>query len=100
MFGSLAFLAAYRDWRTLIPGTVVVALDHIIRGWVWPQSVYGVSSGSEWRWMEHAAWVVFENAFLILTIVQSRKDMVDIAGMRLNLEEHGPGVGEHVEQLQ
>ena len=28
VFGSLAFLASYRDWRLLIPATLVVAVDH------------------------------------------------------------------------
>src|SRR5258706_16356743 len=28
VFGSLAFLAFYRDWRVLIPATVVLALEH------------------------------------------------------------------------
>src|SRR5262249_47178869 len=42
VFGSLAFLAFYRDWRVLIPATVIVALDHLLRGVFWPQSVYGV----------------------------------------------------------
>src|SRR5262245_63270127 len=42
VFGSLAFLAFYRDWRVLIPATVVVALDHLLRGVFWPQSGSGV----------------------------------------------------------
>src|SRR6267154_1873049 len=49
VFGSLAFLAFYRDWRVLVPATVVVALDHFLRGVFWPQSVYGVLSASSWR---------------------------------------------------
>ena len=61
VFGSLAFLAFYRDWRVLIPATVVVALDHLLRGIFWPQSVYGVVVASQWRWLEHAAWVLFED---------------------------------------
>ena len=61
VFGSLAFLAFYRDWRVLVPATVVVALDHLLRGIFWPQSVYGVLVASQWRWLEHAAWVVFED---------------------------------------
>ena len=64
VFGSLAFLAFYRDWRVLIPATIVVALDHMLRGLFWPQSVYGVLVASQWRWLEHAAWVVFEDVFL------------------------------------
>src|SRR3954447_1742204 len=58
VFGSLAFLAFYRDWRVLVPATIVVALDHFIRGLFWPQSVYGVVVPSQWRWIEHAAWVI------------------------------------------
>ena len=58
VFGSLAFLAFYRDWRVLIPATIVVALDHMLRGMFWPQSVYGVLVVSQWRWVEHAAWVI------------------------------------------
>ena len=32
VFGSLAILSLYRDWRVLIPATVVVAIDHCFRG--------------------------------------------------------------------
>ena len=39
VFGSLAFLAFYRDWRVFIPATIVVGLDHMVRGIFWPQSV-------------------------------------------------------------
>ena len=66
VFGSLAFLAFYRDWRVLVPATVVVALDHMLRGIFWPQSVYGVLVASQWRWLEHAAWVIFEDVFLVV----------------------------------
>ena len=37
VFGSLAFLSFYRDWRVLVPATVVVAADHFLRGVFWPQ---------------------------------------------------------------
>src|SRR6185295_6898298 len=57
VFGSLAFLAFYRDWRVLLTATVVVAVDHLLRGIYWPQSVYGTLLSSEWRWLEHAGWV-------------------------------------------
>ena len=32
VFVSLAFLALYRDWRVLITASVVVAVDHFLRG--------------------------------------------------------------------
>src|SRR5438128_11411899 len=60
VFGSLAFLAYYRDWRVLIPATIVVAADHAVRGLYFPQSVFGILTASPLRWVEHAGWVVFE----------------------------------------
>lgn len=75
IFGSLAFLAFYRDWKVLIPATLVTAADHIIRGWIYPQSVYGILTGGEWRWIEHAAWVLFEDFFLIVSCKTSVNEM-------------------------
>lgn len=75
IFGSLAFLACYRDWRVLVTATIVVATDHGLRGWLWPESVYGVLSGSSLRFLEHAGWVIFEDIFLCVTIRQSLNDM-------------------------
>ena len=75
VFGSLAFLAFYRDWRVLIPATAVVGLDHLLRGIFWPQSVYGVLVASGWRWLEHVAWVAFEDLFLVMACVRSVKEM-------------------------
>jgi two-component system, sensor histidine kinase and response regulator len=79
VFGSLAFLAFYRDWRVLIPATIVVAADHILRGIYFPESVYGVIVASQWRWMEHAGWVIFEDIFLIASCVRGEKEMWQIA---------------------
>ena len=79
VFGSLAFLAFYRDWKVLIPATVVVAVDHLLRGLYFPQSVYGVLTASSWRWLEHAAWVIFEDIFLIASCIRGDKEMREIA---------------------
>jgi PAS domain S-box-containing protein len=79
IFGSLAFLAFYRDWRVLIPATLVTAGDHLVRGWFYPMSVYGVLTGGEWRWIEHACWVIFIDIFLIAACRRSAKEMWDIA---------------------
>ena len=87
VFGSLAFLAFYRDWRVLIPATVVVALDHMLRGIFWPQSVYGVVLASEWRWLEHAAWVIFEDVFLIVSCRRSCVEMRERAERTAALEQ-------------
>jgi two-component system, sensor histidine kinase and response regulator len=87
VFGSLAFLAFYRDWRVLIPATVVVALDHMLRGIFWPQSVYGVLVTSQWRWIEHAAWVVFEDVFLVVSCLRTSAEMRDRAERTAALEQ-------------
>jgi two-component system, sensor histidine kinase and response regulator len=87
VFGSLAFLAFYRDWRVLVPATVVVAIDHLLRGVFWPQSVYGVLVASQWRWLEHAAWVVFEDVFLFVACQRSVAEMKETAMRRAALEQ-------------
>src|SRR5580658_10514038 len=51
IFGSLAFLAFYRDWKVLVPATVVVAADHLLRQAFWPESVYGVADPVWWRFL-------------------------------------------------
>jgi hypothetical protein len=86
VFGSLAFLAFYRDWRVFIPATIVVGLDHMVHGIFWPQSVYGVLSATPWRSVEHAAWVIFEDIFLILSCRRGLQEMHDIANQRVQLE--------------
>jgi two-component system, sensor histidine kinase and response regulator len=86
VFGSLAFLAFYRDWRVFIPATLVAALDHFLRGAFWPQSVFGVLTVSHWRWLEHAAWVIFEDIFLIQACILSSREMRDNAHKQAELE--------------
>lgn len=64
VFGSLAFLAFYRDWKVLLMAVVVVTSDHIARGILWPLTIYGELNISPWRTFEHAGWVLFEGFFL------------------------------------
>ena len=98
VFGSLAFLAFYRDWRIFIPATVVVAADHFLRGVYFPQSVFGILAPSPWRWIEHAAWVLFEDAFLIRSCFQSVAEMRSIARQRAELEAANEAVEQRVRE--
>ncbi len=75
IFGSLAFLAFYRDWRVLMPATALVIADNIVRGAWWPQSIYGMADPSHWRWLEHAGWVVFEDIVLIVSCVRAKQGL-------------------------
>jgi signal transduction histidine kinase/DNA-binding response OmpR family regulator len=86
VFGSLAFLAFYRDWRVLVTATIVVALDHFLRGTYWPQSVFGTITPDSFRWIEHAGWVLFEDVFLFIMCHQSVVEMRDIARRQAELE--------------
>jgi hypothetical protein len=65
VFGSLAFLAFYLDWRVLVTATITVALEHGLRGMLWPESIYGITNPEWWRFLEHSAWVVFCAGFLV-----------------------------------
>jgi signal transduction histidine kinase/CheY-like chemotaxis protein/HPt (histidine-containing phosphotransfer) domain-containing protein len=87
VFGSLAFLAAYRDWRVLISATAVVAADHFIRGVYWPQSVFGIYASSPWRWVEHSTWVLFEDLFLIIVIRQTTHEMQSMSMQAAQLQD-------------
>ncbi|HEY5443766.1 MAG TPA: ATP-binding protein, partial [Pyrinomonadaceae bacterium] len=98
VFGSLAFLSFYRDWRVLVPATIVVAADHFLRGVFWPQSVYGVITASEWRWLEHTGWVLFEDTFLLIAIKRSVVEMWGIADRTAEVESLNQGLEDRVEQ--
>jgi two-component system sensor histidine kinase HydH len=86
VFGSLAFLAFYRDIRVLVVATVVVAADHYVRGLLWPDSVYGIANPEWWRFLEHAFWVAFEDIVLVFGCIESAKEMRVVALRRAEAE--------------
>jgi PAS domain S-box-containing protein len=86
VFGSLAFLAGYRDWRVLMTASVVTSFDHFVRGMAWPQSVYGEALPSTWRFLEHTGWVLFEDLFLLQVCRQSQSEMRSVAERQAALE--------------
>ncbi|MCC6954152.1 MAG: response regulator [Deltaproteobacteria bacterium] len=67
VFASLAILSFYRNWRVLALATLVVVVDHLLRGLFLPASVYGPLLVAPWRTIEHAAWMLFENIFLTIS---------------------------------
>lgn len=86
VFGSLVILSFYRDWRILIPATLVVGLDHFLRGIYWPSSLYGVLAATAWRSVEYAAWVIFADIFLVIACTHSLRKMRVIANRTAALE--------------
>ncbi len=96
IFGSLAFLCSYQDWKVLVSASAIVAADHVLRGWYWPQSVYGIITPSPWRWLEHAGWVVYEDIFLIAAVFFSRKSLARSAMQHAELEWTKAGIEDTV----
>ena len=80
----------------LITGSAVVAFDHALRGWIWPLSIYGVSTGMEWRWVEHAGWVVFMDLFLVFSCIGNIKKLEVSVLRQAQLETAGETVEQEV----
>ncbi|CAN5593051.1 response regulator [soil metagenome] len=103
VFGSLAFLAVYRDWRVLMTGTAVVLIDHVLRGYFWPQSIFGSASAPGWRWLEHVGWVIFEDIILVVTCRESLGLLESITQRQAEIEATGARietrVAERTEEL-
>jgi PAS domain S-box-containing protein len=97
VFGSLAFLAFYRDWKVLVTATIVVAGDHFVRGVFWPMSVFGVLVESPYRWIEHAAWVVFEDFILVLACLRGTTEMRESCRRQSMLEQTNAHIEHEVE---
>jgi hypothetical protein len=86
VFGSLAFVAFYLDWPVLVTATIVVAGDHLVRGLLYPESVYGIVNPEWWRFLEHAGWVAFENVVLVWFAVIGVKEMKAVAARQAEVE--------------
>src|SRR5436305_9314105 len=98
VFGSLAILAFYRDWRVLMTASIIVYVDHVLRGLYWPQSVYGVLYASPWRAVEHAWWVGFEVVFLIIAIRHGINEMYQIAERQVELHSSNSRIEAEVKE--
>jgi signal transduction histidine kinase len=98
VFGSLAFLACYRDWKVLPTATVIVAVDHLLRGLWYPESVYGVAFSTPWRSVEHAGWVIFEDVVLVWSCFVSRREMRNICEQQFQKQELLDGLENRVQE--
>lgn len=88
IFGSMAFLAFYHDFRPIVLATVITSLDHFVRGSFYPESIYGVSDAVFWRAVEHSSWVAFEDVVLLLAIIGSKKTVWAMAFRKAQVEEN------------
>jgi hypothetical protein len=86
VFGSFGILTGYRDWTVLLTATVVVALEHLVRGLTWPESIYGIANPEWWRFLEHAFWVVFAGSFLAILCRRGMRDLQLLAERTAQME--------------
>ncbi|WP_338871692.1 sensor histidine kinase [Myxococcus stipitatus] len=86
VFVSLAFLSLYRDPWVLLSASCATVADHIIRGFLWPESVYGIVDPEWWRFLEHAFWVGILNMVLLHAGRGMRREMREVAVRRAELE--------------
>ncbi len=97
IFGSLALIAFYREWRLLVLAAAVIGIDHFVRGAFWPASVFGVEHASPWRSVEHMLWIGFEDLFLIMHSRRSRAERLHIAQKQASLEHAHTSMESEVE---
>jgi two-component system sensor histidine kinase/response regulator len=79
VFASLAILSFYRDWRVVIPATIVTLVDHLLGSFFYPMALYGVPNVAPFRWIEHSGWVVFTDIFLVIACRRADRDMLTAA---------------------
>ena len=100
VFGSLAFLAFYRDWKVLVTAAAVIAADHILRGLLLPWSIFGILTADPWRSLEHIAWVVLEVFILVKCCLRSMREMEQIAERQAELEYSQFALLKHQQHLE
>ncbi|MBS1703073.1 MAG: hypothetical protein JST12_15515 [Armatimonadetes bacterium] len=97
VFGSLAFISFYRNWKLLIPATVIIAVVHFAGIYIFSESIYGVSRPEWWRFLEHSAWVVFEDIFLVMACLRGFRELEVGAERQAELESIQDKIQEEVE---
>ncbi len=70
----------------LVTASIVVSVDHFVRGVYWPESIFGTLTSDYFRWLEHTGWVVFEDIFLFIMCMQSVAEMRAVALRQAELE--------------
>ncbi|MEJ0038657.1 MAG: response regulator [Gammaproteobacteria bacterium] len=96
VFGSLAFLSFYRDWRVLLFATVTVVVDHYARFLFLPESIFGTANPEWWRVLEHVGWVLFEDVVLVIACMRASRIYRKLSEREAVLEFAHSGVEELV----
>ncbi len=89
IFGSLALLAFYRDWRVLVTAVVVATIDRGLRTAFWPESMYGPTGhDSIWRCCEYIGWMSLQAGFLLMLVRTTLQEMRHSCAASAKVELH------------
>ncbi len=97
IFASLAFLTFYRDCRLFPTATIIVTANQLIGALFWPESIYGIANPDGGRFLEHTAWLLFEDIVLILGCLRLKTEMKLVAEREAELECLNADIEQQVE---
>lgn len=100
VFASLAFLSLYRDPAVILIATVITAADHLLRGLFWPYSIFGLSDPAIMLVLEHASWVIIEDAVLLVGIYATLREMAARSQQQVAYERQHEMLSDAVDQLR
>ncbi|GIW74655.1 MAG: hypothetical protein KatS3mg103_1177 [Phycisphaerales bacterium] len=98
VFATLGLLLIYRDWRVLVVGAGTVAVDHLARGVLWPESIFGDPQAGLLRVIEHAAYVVLQTGFSIGIARRMHQDVVQGKQRELWIEQQRGELGQAIDR--
>ncbi len=85
---SFIFVALYRDIRTLLLATSILAVDYVLGTFFWSEALYGHRTVSDWAWARHIARLTVEDVSLIVAIYKSKQDLKRAAQRTAGIERH------------
>ena len=106
VFGSLAFLAFYLDWRVLATASLVIGADHLLGGlfqFAFPAGAFGADpagASGGWRWLIHAGWIAFLDVSLLLSCRYRQDEMRAAAERQARLEATNVLIEESAEAVR
>jgi signal transduction histidine kinase len=85
---SFIFVALYRDARTLLLATGILAVDYVLGTFFWSEALYGHRTVGNWAWVRHIARLSVEDVSLIVAIYKSKQDLKRTAQRTAGIERH------------
>ena len=85
---SFILVALYRDSRTLLLATGILAVDYVLGSFFWAEAIYGHRAVGHFAWVRHIGRLTVEDLSLILAIHKSRQEVRRGALRTAAIESH------------